>query len=223
MAPVFMKMNLVLSLVVVFSPLARCMDGSFVRGIVDGELTNGDFARRMENQMRGFDSKTGQVDGADESADMVTGIEAVNRIISHQKRKLQDDSACPQAEEFNRNNAQLEVEIVAPSGIVLTQGGASTADVEVIGHANIGVGDRVLHFTYVIDRSGSTSGNCEPGKSILDCEKEAILGLHANIVQDDSAVDYGVSFFGNSGETSIFSGSPLPQTGEARPVKLRLP
>jgi hypothetical protein len=52
----------------------------------------------------------------------------------------------------------------------------------------------------VIDVSGSTALSCGiPGNRVLDCEKEAVLSLHAGVETSGPAVDYGLASFAASG------------------------
>ena len=87
--------------------------------------------------------------------------------------------------------------------------------IKINGNASIGQGadQGNDHWTYVIDTSTSTNRSCGiPGNSsvsVLDCEKQAILGLHAEIEASGLAVDYGLTAFDDAATISDFGGSPV--------------
>lgn len=55
-----------------------------------------------------------------------------------------------------------------------------------------------------------------PGKNILDCEKEAVLGLHADIEASGSAVNYGLASFDTTGMPTLFNGSAVTTDHDAQ-------
>jgi len=135
----------------------------------------------------------------------LTGSKAVDEIMERlEERRLGD--ACQHS---FLNGAPLSAQVILPENgaVFVAQPGHSSMNVEVIGRGAIGMGTRTQHFTYVIDRSGSTGRDCVedvPDATILDCEKKAIIDFHGTIESFDSTLDYGVVFFGNGGESARF-------------------
>jgi hypothetical protein len=52
-----------------------------------------------------------------------------------------------------------------------------------------------LHMTYIIDVSGSTAGVCDSTRSVLECEKDALLNLNQQLIQTSSGVSVGLVAF----------------------------
>lgn len=98
------------------------------------------------------------------------------------------------------NGAELSATLDTPEtgDTFLIQPPDATVDVPIAGTASIGEGAPSVHWTYVMDVSGSTGGPCGTA-NILACEQEAITNLNNEIVLDGSAVDVGVSVFGSFG------------------------
>lgn len=106
------------------------------------------------------------------------------------------------------NGAELSVTIDTPEtgDTFLVPPGSTGVDVPVAGSASIGEGAPNVHWTYVIDVSGSTAGTCDGG-NILDCEKQAVTNLNDTVAADGSAIDVGVSVFSESGAAADMSGA----------------
>lgn len=106
------------------------------------------------------------------------------------------------------NGAELSVTVDPPgsSGTFLVPAGDADVDVPVTGEASIGEGEPNVHWTYVIDVSGSTGASCGSGLgTILACEKAAVGNLNAAVVADGSALDVGLTVFGNGGASADMS------------------
>jgi von Willebrand factor type A domain len=114
------------------------------------------------------------------------------------------------------NGATLSAKIISllNGAISISQ---TSDSIEIDGNASIGQGTNQGaqdHWTYVIDVSGSTvlSSCGVPGNSsvtILTCEKQSILDLHAQIEASGSAIDYGLSAFASTAATILFNGSQV--------------
>jgi hypothetical protein len=104
------------------------------------------------------------------------------------------------------NGAELEATISTPTTgeTFLIAPPDTTVDVPIEGNASIGEGEPNVHWTYVVDVSGSTGQPCGAG-NILACQKQAVLNLNSQIVADGSGLDVGVSVFGRSGATADMS------------------
>jgi von Willebrand factor type A domain len=109
------------------------------------------------------------------------------------------------------NSATLSAKIISLLNGAMLQ---TSDSIEIGGNVSIGQGaDQGAqdHWTYVIDISGSTDFPCVPGNDtfgiILDCEKKAVLDLHAQIEASGSAVDFGLTSFSDSATPAIFNGS----------------
>lgn len=103
------------------------------------------------------------------------------------------------------NGADLSVTVSTPEtgDTYLVPTGSTDVDVPVAGSASIGEGVANVHWTYVIDVSGSTGNGCgAAGGTILDCEKAAVTNLNNTIVADGSGKDVGVSVFGTGGASA---------------------
>jgi len=110
------------------------------------------------------------------------------------------------------NGATLSAALTSPP-----DGGTflDSANVLIAGTAEIGMGGRHTHWTYVIDKSDSTDDPCDDanpdgdrdGDSILDCELIAIAGVHQAIEDSGSAVDYGLTTFDDEASSTIFASS----------------
>lgn len=98
------------------------------------------------------------------------------------------------------NGAELTVSVTSPvtGDTYLIPAGSTDVDVPIAGDASIGEGAPNVHWTYVIDVSGSAGAPCAGG-TVLDCEKTAVSNLNSTIVSDGSAVDVGLSVFGAGG------------------------
>lgn len=106
------------------------------------------------------------------------------------------------------NGAELSVTLdpAGSSGTFLVPAGSTDVDVPMTGEASIGEGEPNVHWTYVIDVSGSTTASCGGGLGdILDCEKLAVGNLNSAIVLDGSALDVGLTVFGSSGASADMS------------------
>ena len=104
------------------------------------------------------------------------------------------------------NGAELSATISSPSAgdTFLIPPPAVDVDVPVIGSASIGEGEPNVHWTYVIDVSGSTGGRCG-STNILACEKQAVKNLNADVVSDGSGLDVGLAVYGSSGASADMS------------------
>lgn len=101
------------------------------------------------------------------------------------------------------NGAALTATITTPvtGDTFLTTG--TGVDVPVVGNASIGEGAADVHWTYVIDVSGSAGESCGlAGLSILDCEKQAVINLNNEVVADGSVKDVAVTVFGSTAATA---------------------
>jgi hypothetical protein len=109
------------------------------------------------------------------------------------------------------NGADLSVTIDTPTtgDTFLVPPGDTTVDVPVTGSASIGEGEPNVHWTYVIDVSGSAGAPCA-GTTVVGCERQAVLNLNAEVVADGSAVDVGVAIFGGNAASADMS----PDGGE---------
>ncbi len=99
------------------------------------------------------------------------------------------------------NGASLSVTLDPPGsgGTFLIPAGDTDVDVPVTGSASVGQGAPNVHWTYVIDVSGSTGSGCGTDLgTVLDCEKAAVNNLNTAIVNDGSGLDVGLSVFGES-------------------------
>lgn len=105
------------------------------------------------------------------------------------------------------NGAELSVTLdpAGSSGTFLIPDGSTDVDVPMTGEASIGEGEPNVHWTYVIDVSGSTVASCGGGLDILECEKLAVGNLNAAIASDGSALDVGLTVFGTSGASADMS------------------
>jgi hypothetical protein len=106
------------------------------------------------------------------------------------------------------NGALLTVALTAPAApaTYLVPAGAADVDVPVAGSASIGTGAPNVHWTYVIDVSGSTGEGCgAAGGTILDCEKAAVTNLNNAVDAGGSAVDVALSVFGENGASADMS------------------
>jgi hypothetical protein len=107
------------------------------------------------------------------------------------------------------NGAELSVTLdpAGSSGTFLIPAGDTDVDVPFTGSASVGEGEPNVHWTYVIDVSGSTAGPCDGPAlgSILDCEKAAVTNLNNAIVADGSALDVGLTVFASSGASADMS------------------
>jgi len=116
-------------------------------------------------------------------------------------------NACPNFVEFENGSILFGNLVMPKNGAILYVKPGGTVDVDVKGTATVGLGmdgNANLHYTYVIDRSGSTDGACG-GQTILDCEKEAVLALHERIKDSGAATDYGVVGFDDTGVSETFA------------------
>jgi hypothetical protein len=104
------------------------------------------------------------------------------------------------------NGASLTATIDTPStgDTYLIPPPDTDIDIPVAGAGSIGEGAPNVHWTYVIDVSGSTAGPCSSA-NILQCEKDAVLNLNNQVVADGSALDVGVTVFGTSGARADMS------------------
>ncbi|MDO8151723.1 vWA domain-containing protein [Isoptericola sp. b408] len=108
------------------------------------------------------------------------------------------------------NGADLSVTVSTPTtgDTFLVPTGSTTVDVPVEGSASIGEGEPNVHWTYVVDVSGSTGAGCgSVGGTVLDCEKQAVTNLNNAVVADGSGKDVGVSVFGRGGASADMSGA----------------
>lgn len=106
------------------------------------------------------------------------------------------------------NGAELSVTLdpAGSGGTFLIPAGDSDVDVPFTGSASVGEGEPNVHWTYVIDVSGSTSNNCGGGLgTILDCEKAAVTNLNNTVLADGSALDVGLAVFGTNGASADMS------------------
>lgn len=105
------------------------------------------------------------------------------------------------------NGAQLSVTLdpAGSGGTFLIPAGDTDVDVPFTGEASVGKGAPSVHWTYVIDVSGSTAGPCGNGTSILACEKAAVSNLNNAVVADGSALDVGLTVFASSGASADMS------------------
>lgn len=107
-----------------------------------------------------------------------------------------------------QNGAELTATIDKPvtGDTFLIPPPATDIDVPIEGSASIGEGAPNVHWTYVIDVSGSTSRRCgTAGGTILDCEKKAVKNLNTAVVDDGSGLDVGLSVYGSSGASADMS------------------
>lgn len=103
------------------------------------------------------------------------------------------------------NGAALSVSVSAPAtgDTFLVPAGQTDVDVPVTGGASIGQGAPNVHWTYIIDVSGSTGAGCgSVGGTILDCEKQAVTNLNNVVDADGSALDVGLGVFGEGGASA---------------------
>src|SRR5690606_16573388 len=103
------------------------------------------------------------------------------------------------------NGAELSVTVdpAGSNGTFLVPAGDTDVDVPMTGEASIGVGEPNVHWTYVIDVSGSTVLSCGGALgTILDCEKLAVGNLNSTVTADGSALDVGLTVFGESGASA---------------------
>ena len=106
------------------------------------------------------------------------------------------------------NGAELTVTLdpAGSNGTYLIPEGDTNVDVPFTGDASVGEGEPNVHWTYVIDVSGSTVNPCGGGLgTILDCEKAAVMTLNATVVADGSALDVGLAVFGEVGASADMS------------------
>jgi hypothetical protein len=108
------------------------------------------------------------------------------------------------------NGADLSVTIDTPTtgDTFLVPVGDTTVDVPVAGNASIGEGEPNVHWTYVIDVSGSTGAPCG-ATTIIACERQAVLNLNGQVVADGSALDVGVAIFGGDAASADMGGGQL--------------
>ena len=103
------------------------------------------------------------------------------------------------------NGAQLSATIASPltGATFLVPPAATGVDVPISGNASIGEGAPNVHWTYVVDVSGSTGSGCGgAGGTVLDCEKQAVTNLNNDVDADGSALDVGLSVFSETGATA---------------------
>lgn len=106
------------------------------------------------------------------------------------------------------NGAELSVTLdpAGSGGTFLIPAGDTDVDVPWTGSASVGEGQPNVHWTYVIDVSGSTANPCGGGLGdILACEKAAVTTLNNTIVADGSALDVGLAVFGTNGASADMS------------------
>ncbi|KAB7745595.1 VWA domain-containing protein [Nostocoides sp. F2B08] len=106
------------------------------------------------------------------------------------------------------NGAELSVTLdpAGSGGTFLIPVGDTDVDVPFTGSASVGEGQPNVHWTYVIDVSGSAGNACGGGLgTILDCEKAAVTNLNTTIVSDGSALDVGLAVFGTNGASADMS------------------
>jgi hypothetical protein len=119
------------------------------------------------------------------------------------------------------NGAELTATITTPTTGDTFLTTDADVDVPVEGSASIGEGAPNVHWTYVIDVSGSTGAGCgAAGGTILDCEKDAVLNLNSEVVNDGSVKDVAVTVFGTGGATADMKpagGDQLLQDDPASP------
>jgi len=107
-----------------------------------------------------------------------------------------------------QNGAELTATIDSPvtGDTFLIPPPATDVDVPIAGSASIGEGEPNVHWTYVIDVSGSTGAGCgAAGGTVLDCEKTAVKNLNSAVDSDGSGLDVGVSVYGTSGASADMS------------------
>ena len=103
------------------------------------------------------------------------------------------------------NGADLSVTVSNPTtgDTFLVPTGSTTVDVPIGGSASIGQGEPNVHWTYVVDVSGSTGSGCgAAGGTVLDCEKDAVTNLNTEIATDGSGLDVGLAIFGSTGASA---------------------
>jgi hypothetical protein len=110
------------------------------------------------------------------------------------------------------NGAALSVSLTSPldGDTFLVPAGDTDVDVPVTGSASIGKGEPNVHWTYVVDVSGSTVGPCA-GTTILTCEKQAVTNLNNTIKADGSAKDVGLAVFAGQGASADMTSAAGPQ------------
>ncbi len=109
-----------------------------------------------------------------------------------------------------QNGAELTATISTPStgDTFLIPPPGTDIDVPIEGNASIGEGAPNVHWTYVVDVSGSAGAGCGlSGQTILDCEKTAVTNLNADIAAGGSGLDVGLSVYGSSGATADMNGA----------------
>lgn len=111
------------------------------------------------------------------------------------------------------NGADLTVSVDSPltGDTFVVPAGATTVDVPLTGSASVATGLPNVTWVYVIDVSGSTSLACDASRSILSCEKDAVLGLNTLVATDGSASGVGVAIFSATGAAADVSPNPGDQ------------
>lgn len=102
------------------------------------------------------------------------------------------------------NGAELSVTVDSPvtGDTFLAPAGETTVDVPLSGTASVAAGEPNVSWVYVIDVSGSTGAPCSGGMpTVLDCEKQAVIGLNDLVVSDGSAVESGAALFAEAAVT----------------------
>jgi hypothetical protein len=116
-------------------------------------------------------------------------------------------NTCPSSGTLE-NGSVLSANLLMPKkGTVYNVQHGGTVDVDIAGTASVGLGMNGLanlHYTYVIDTSGSTDEGICGNRKVIDCEKDAVLALHGAIKSSGAAVDYGVVSFTEDGNNIEF-------------------
>ncbi len=109
------------------------------------------------------------------------------------------------------NGATLSVSIDPPTPVHLVPEGATGVDVPVTGSASVGPAASGGLWVYVVDVSFSTRDACDASRTILQCEKQAVRNLNAQIVAAGVPAEVGIVVFAGTAAVADMAATAGPQ------------